>query len=77
MVGEEPLKEIFAAKKAVTAVAVPVDVATLVVQDGQIVMTTISFLRVVHFNHLRQPNSFDEDAKAVATAINDALTLRE
>jgi hypothetical protein len=64
-------------KKALTAVASPIDFVALLKDRGQTVVSTVSFIRIVHLNHLRLPNAFDEAAAAVTDDLNHALALRE
>lgn len=65
-------------KKALTAVASAVDVVAMVrgIAAGPTI-SAISFLRIVHFNHLGLNNSFDGRAEAITRDINDGLAVRE
>jgi hypothetical protein len=64
-------------KKALTAVASPIDYVTLLEVEGRRVVTPVSFLRILHLNHLHLPNSLDRTAEMIAEKLNHALALRE
>ncbi len=73
---DDGLKQRLHGKKAVTAIASPVDFVALMAPAAIPVLGLFNFLRIVELNYLNLPRPFDEHAWAIANDINHGLARR-